>query len=145
MSEVLRLVRFAYTPQGTFGRLLVGGKEFFTVERPWKDNEKNKSCIPEGQYTLRQRDSGVVSRSTGGAYSRGWEVTGVESRSFIMIHPGNTIDDLEGCIAPGKALSVLSGKWSVSSSRPAFDELMKLLSGQDEWTFTINFSSGYTR
>lgn len=142
MSDI-RLQRFAYTPNGTFGRLVVEGKEFYTVERPWKDNQSNVSCIPEGTYSLRMRDSGVVTRSTGGAYSRGWEVTNVKGRSFIMIHPGNTVDDLQGCIAPGKQLGVVNGKWAVASSRPAFDELMKLLAGQDEWNLTIDFSSGY--
>jgi hypothetical protein len=142
MSDA-RLMRFAYTPNGTFGRLVVGGKEFYTVERPWKDNQSNVSCIPEGRYTLRMRDSGVVTRSTGGAYSRGWEVTNVKGRSFIMIHPGNTVDDLQGCIAPGKQLGVVNGKWAVASSRPAFDELMSILAGQDEWNLTIDFSNGY--
>ena len=142
MSDA-RLTRFAYTPNGTFGRLRVAGKEFFTVERPWKNNESNVSCIPEGQYILRMRDSGVVSRTTGGAYPRGWEVTGVQGRTFIMIHPGNTVSDLQGCIAPGKGLGVVGGQWAVSSSRPAFDELMTALGSQDEWAFTINFSNPY--
>lgn len=137
MSEA-RLTRFAYTPFGTFGRLLVNGKEVYTVERPWLDNKPNVSCIPEGTYVMRQRDSGVVYRSTGQAYQRGWEVTGVPDRSFIMIHPGNTLDDLQGCIAPGKALTSMGGKWAVSSSRPAFDELMTALAGQDEWTLIID-------
>lgn len=142
MTEVL-LRRFAYTPNGTFGRIKVNGKEFYTVERPWQDNKPNVSCIPEGKYTLRMRDSGVVTRSTGGAYSRGWEVVGVKGRTFIMIHPGNSLDDLQGCIAPGKQLGVVGGKWAVISSRPAFDELMAELSGQDEWNLTIDFLSGY--
>ena len=143
MTDV-RLTRFAYTPQGTFGRLKVEGKEFYTVERPWEDNKSNVSCVPEGTYTLRQRDSGVVSRSTGGAYPRGWEVTNVKGRTFIMIHVGNTIDDLQGCIARGKTLGVVNGKWAVQSSRSAFDELMGLLSGQDEWNLTIDSSLGYS-
>lgn len=138
-----RLTRFAYTPFGTFGRLVVNGKEVYTIERPWLGNQSNVSCIPEGTYVMRQRDSGVVARSTGQAYKRGWEVTDVPGRSFIMIHPGNTMDDLQGCIAPGKALSSMGGKWSVSSSRPAFDELMVALSGQDEWTLIIDhYSAG---
>lgn len=143
MSEA-RLTRFAYTPQGTFGRLAVAGKEFYTVERPWLDNKSNVSCIPEGTYALKMRDSGVVTRSTGGAYSRGWEVTNVKGRSFIMIHPGNTLEDLQGCISPGKALGAVNGKWGVLSSRPAFDELMSLLKGQDVWNLTIDYSSGYS-
>ncbi|MNQ55096.1 hypothetical protein D3C85_691790 [compost metagenome] len=132
------LQRFAYTPQGTFGRLTIGNQQWYTVERPWQNNEAQVSCIPEGVYPLRMRQSGVISRSTGGAYSRGWEVTGVPGRTFIMLHPGNTMDDLLGCISPGKQLGFVKGKWAVSSSRPAFDEIMGALSSQDEWTLTID-------
>lgn len=137
MSTV-RLTRFAYTPQGTFGRLVIDGEEFYTVERPWLDNKPKVSCIPEGTYTLKKRESGVVSRSTGGAYSKGWEVTKVPGRSFIMLHPGNSMDDLEGCISPGRALGTVSGKWAVLSSRPAFDDIMELLEDKSEWTLVID-------
>lgn len=134
----IRLQRFAYTPMGTFGRLTIGKQEWYTVERPWADNAPSISCIPEGVYTLKQRASDVVKRSTGGAYVKGWEVTSVPGRSLIMLHVGNTVDDLEGCIAPGKLLGTVSGKWAVQSSRPAFDEMMSALAGQDSWTLTID-------
>lgn len=134
----MRLQRFAYTPMGTFGRLTVNDKQWYTVERPWEGNKQQVSCIPEGVYTLRQRASQVIARSTGGAYARGWEVTGVPDRSFIMIHPGNTMDDLLGCISPGKILTSLKGKWAVGSSRPAFDEMMAEMASQDEWELTID-------
>jgi len=133
-----RLERFAYTPMGTFGKLHAGGKTWFTVERPWLNNEQQVSCIPEGVYTMRMRDSAVVNRSTGGAYARGWEVTNVEGRSFIMVHPGNTMDDLQGCIAPGTTLAYIKGKWAVGNSRAAFDEMMQVLAGADSVELTIS-------
>lgn len=134
----LTLERFAYTPQGTFGRITVGNQQWFTVERPWLGNKAGVSCIPEGVYTMGLRESAVVKRTTGGATTKGWEVTGVKGRSLIMIHVGNTMDDLEGCIAPGKTLGTVGGKWAVQSSRAAFDELMAALAGQKSWTLTIN-------
>ena len=51
-QNIVKLERFAYTPMGTFGRLKVGDFEFFTVERPWVDNEPFKSCVLEGEYEL---------------------------------------------------------------------------------------------
>ncbi|MFT0140767.1 DUF5675 family protein [Alcanivoracaceae bacterium MT1] len=134
----LTLKRFCYSPMGTFGRLeLPSGAELFTVERPWVGNRTRESCIPEGWYPLRMRDSGVVSRSTGGEYSRGWEVCDVPDRTWIMIHPGNTKDDLLGCIAPGLGLGNVAGKWAVTSSRDAFRRLMGELAAGDEWGLRV--------
>lgn len=140
MTLKATLERFAYSPVGTFGRLQVGNLEWFTVERPWLNNQAQVSCIPEGTYTLKKRQSQVVANSTGGAYAEGWEVTKVPGRSYIMIHPGNTMSDLMGCIAPGKTLAYVAGKWAVGSSRTAFDELMRALAGETEWTLEIKQS-----
>lgn len=122
---------------GTFGRLSVDGWSCYTVERPWLDNKPRVSCIPAGAYHLRPRQSGVVTRASGGRYTRGWEVCDVPGRTYIMLHPGNTLDDLEGCIAPGAALGMVAGKWAVMSSRDTFAALMSQLAGRDEWGIEI--------
>lgn len=123
MIEVL-LERFAYSPFGVFGRLMLPEFECYTVERPWMDNKVRLSCIPEGNYTLKL-----------GAYNRGgypaYEVTGVPGRSLIKIHIGNTIDDVVGCIAPGKSLGYMEKKWAVGSSKKAFREFMEAMDGAE--------------
>jgi len=86
---------------GTPGRLEMPGFECHTMERPWHGNRVSESCIPPGVYPLRKRRSEVVRQASGGRYPEGWEVQDVPGRTFIMIHPGNTIDDSEGCILPG--------------------------------------------
>ena len=107
----LILERFAYTSNGTFGVLVIDDKPIcYIIERPWRYNEKNVSCIPEGIYPLKKRQSGVVSRSTRGKYSEGWEVCNVPDRTYIMVHPANVIGELEGCLAPGEQLSVVYNK-----------------------------------
>lgn len=134
----LTLTRFAYTPMGVFGRLeLPSGAVIYTVERPWLSNRQRKSCIPEGRYVLRMRASGVVSRSTAGEFTEGWEVTDVPGRTYIMIHPGNTMDDLLGCIAPGLALGFVGEKWAVTDSRDAFRDVMREMAVADEWVLHI--------
>lgn len=135
---MITLKRIAYTPMGTFGRLVVpGGFECFTVERPWEGNKPNVSCIPEGAYTLRKRHSGVVQRTTNGEFNEGWEVTGVHGRTYVMLHPGNHMDHLEGCIAPGEALGWVDSYWAVTNSRNTFRELMAALEGPAEHTLDI--------
>ncbi len=107
---------------GVFGSLWIEGEDqqWFTVERPWVNNEPNISCIPPGDYPFVPR-----------TYNRGgyeaYEVTNVTGRSLIMLHKGNTMDDLQGCIAPGLALGVIKNTWAVVSSATAFQQIMNVL------------------
>ena len=127
------LQRFAYSPMGTFGRLIFPKDDYscFTVERPWMGNRQNVSCIPEGRYVMRKRFSPVVDRASGGEYPEGWQVTEVPNRTFIMIHPGNSMENVEGCIATGQDLGFIHNKWAVTSSRAAFREVMETLTGTE--------------
>jgi len=137
MARVV-LERFAYSPDGTFGRLsLPGGQRFFTVERPWLSNKPFESCIPDGVYVMEKRRSPVVERTTDGDYLEGWEITHVPGRTYIMIHPGNWPTDLAGCIAPGKAYRVLNGRNAVTDSQITFAQVMAALDGRDSWHLEI--------
>jgi len=62
---------------------------------PWKENQKKISCIPECTYKAI-----ATRRSSNGHYAI-WLVD-VPGRSEIMFHIGNSVKDIEGCIAPGK-------------------------------------------
>lgn len=143
MSNDLVLERFNYGPEGTFGKLMFPTGEFFwTVERPWLGNKKYESCIPDGNYFLESRHSPVVSRSSGGEFQEGWEVTDVPGRTFIMLHPGNWPGDLAGCIAPGKRYLVTQNRKgqysnSVMDSRTAFREMMELMDQYNDWTLDV--------
>jgi len=94
------------------------------------DNKPRESCIPEGSYKLKL-----------GEYHRGgypaYEVMDVPNRSLIKIHIGNTIDDVVGCIAPGKALGYIERKWAVTGSKKAFGEFMDAMGGIQESTIDI--------
>ncbi|MEN8821963.1 MAG: DUF5675 family protein [Abyssibacter sp.] len=117
------LVRFAYTPHGVFGRLVLPDFECFTVERPWEGNAPRVSCIPEGIYALEP------SRFHRGGYDC-YEVVGVPGRSMIKVHRGNTMHDLLGCIAPGQGLGYVRGCWAVTRSKVAFESFMAAMAGQ---------------
>lgn len=128
---------------GTPGKLAVpavpDAPTFVTMERPWKDNMVYVSCIPPGIYPLRKRTSEVVRRASNGQYARGWEVCDVPGRTYIMIHPGNSIEDTEGCILPGEYFSAWDGRWTVTNSRGAFHVLMDALSSRDEWEIDVRY------
>ena len=132
------LTRFGYTPLGTFGRLeLPDGWVCYTDERPWRDNVQRLSCIPEGTYTLRLRTSPIVTRITRGGFLSGWEVRDVPGRTYIMLHPANTMHDVEGCIGPGATLGYVDGRWAVTDSQATFRDMMARMGAADEWTLTI--------
>jgi hypothetical protein len=47
------------------------------------------------------------------------------------------MDDIVGCIAPGKSLGFLERKWGLSSSKKAFQEFMQAMDGVEVSTLTI--------
>jgi hypothetical protein len=121
------LERFAYTPFGTFGRLVYNDFRAFSVELPWADNKPRVSCIPEGKYTVKWYDSPTFGKTLaviGDTVSLFPNNT--HQRSAILFHKANTMDDLLGCIGLGKSLGYINGKWAVTSSTPAITEFLNL-------------------
>jgi len=120
------LISRRYLPDMTLGQAFMDNFECWTMERPWLGNEPFKSCVPEGVYFAnRIKDSSKTNgRET-------FELENVEGRTDIQIHPGNFVDETEGCILPGQPPQVIQGKYGVPSSSNTFDELMKFLDGVD--------------
>lgn len=137
---IIVLERFAYLADCTRGVLKVGNQSFQTVERPWIKNPAGpggmpfESCVPDGTYRLRSytRPSGkkafILSNPDLGVWeqdedrdTRGW------GRYLCLIHSGNTVADVVGCIAPG----LTGDDRSVANSRAAMLKLHELLDGYE--------------
>lgn len=144
----LTLVRSDPNPDGTFGLLHVGTSLLFhTMEDDWADNVRGQSCIPAGTYTLVRTTFHKHDLPT-------FEVTGVPGRSRILIHPGNTEEDVEGCIALGLRRGFVtvkadedSGekdrrKHAVLESKPAFQTFMAAMDGQDHIPIVVKWAPG---
>lgn len=110
----LILTRTLFLANATSGKMILPtGETLFSIEQPWNNNLKDKSCVPVGLYDLmpyispkhgytwylQNADLGV-----GGAY---------EPRSYCELHSANWSEQLEGCIAFG-----LEGN-------PSFDPITK--------------------
>ena len=93
----MRLTRMLH-PDGTNGILQCNELIIcYTIELPWKDNRKGKSCIPAGRYRLQDRYTPLRGNHI--------EVLNVPDRSSILFHPANdALKELKGCIAPVSAL-----------------------------------------
>lgn len=112
------ILKRMYLPQGTNGQLWLRQQLIcMTIELPWKNNLKRKSCIPEGKYPLKKRFSERF----------GWHVwiDLVPNRSLILFHPANdALKELNGCIAP---VTSLLGEGKGIDSRKAFERLKTIV------------------
>jgi hypothetical protein len=124
------LTRRAYLDTGTFGVLRVepAGFKCLTVERPWRNNERNISCIPIGRYPLTLGTFYHGNDDPADDYPA-YEVLDVPGRSLIKIHVANTMDDLAGCIGVGSQWGWLRHKMAVLHSRNTYREFMDAMAG----------------
>lgn len=90
-----------------------------TLELSWKDNKRNKSCIPTGEYKVTHRYSEK--------YGEHLLVNNVINRSYILIHAGNFVEDTNGCILVGESLAKIdeNNLKDVTNSRETLKELMR--------------------
>ena len=127
-----------YTPHGTWGELIgPHGFHCVTLENPWISNQRSVSCIPEGVYKMRLRQSPMVHRTSKGLYSDGWEICDVPGRDFIMVHPGNYVRNTDGCLLVGREMVVSGGLLMVTDSQATFQQFMDALDGPVEHDIDI--------
>ena len=117
-----KLIRISHTTNATFGVLLEEDIPFcVTLERPWLENKRSISCIPEGFYKCER----VQSPRFGDTF----EIEGVAGRSHILFHKGNLLDDTHGCVLVGEQFEPLKGENAILASGKAFAEFKKRTEG----------------
>lgn len=95
----------------------------FSVEKPWKNNQRRISCIPDGEYEMVFLPNG----------SKTFQypcflLKSVPNRSGIMIHRANRESQLLGCIAPNLELYYKGGFYTLShrATRPVQVQIDRL-------------------
>ena len=113
----LILIR-TYLLEGTNGKLMVDGKIFCsTIELPWKENQRQISCIPEGRYRIMKRYTP--------RFGYHIMICDVPNRSNILIHAFNdALAESKGCIAP---VTTITGRGRGVFSRLALARLVQLI------------------
>lgn len=93
-----------------------------TLELPYLNNQKNISCIPMGEYTMRKRWSWKFKKML-------YEIEGVSNRSAILIHSGNYYTDIRGCVLVGDSFQDINsdGYMDILNSRNTLKELHSYL------------------
>lgn len=107
-----------YTPKTTIGELWHNNVLIaYSIELPWRNNERRRSCIPEGVYPIATRNSATFGKCP--------IILGVPNRSGILVHAANDADDtdgyaeLQGCIAPVTWVRIGNGTVKGMESRHA--------------------------
>lgn len=142
----LSLLRGPSTDHGTFGTLFRpdGSRMAYSLELPWRENQRRVSCIPPGVYPARWI---VTAKRPAGVYL----LTGVPGRDSILIHSGNVAGDVSkglesdvlGCILLGLARGNRRGQAAVLLSKPAVRALADELQRQSfdlevAWTSSLS-------
>ena len=114
----LLLLRDTFSEKSTIGELFINKERICdTLENPWIDNQRNISCIPEGEYEVRIR----LPRESATRDYLHLLVQDVPDRDWILFHRGNFPKDTSGCILVGLG----SQQDFVSNSVLAMDLLIK--------------------
>lgn len=103
---------------------------FDTLELPWRLNQQNISCIPEGEYNVERRYSEK--------YKEHLHIKDVEGRSLILIHWGNYAGsvnpktghpDIKGCVLVGIGFKDITGDdvSEILNSKSTFNKIMSIV------------------
>lgn len=128
--KTVRLQRLGETAAGTQGILQTEGFSCKTLELPWHDNLRQKSCIPPGSYRCHLTSSPK--------FGQAYILTGTEPRSNVLIHSGNFAGDVDaglkshvqGCILLGKYFGSIEGQQAILLSRPTVRAFMAHMGGE---------------
>jgi len=130
-TPTVTIARFSDDGVQTLGDLTYKDFHCKTLERPWKNNQRNISCIPKGTYKVKWTFKL-------GKFGYCYEIQNVPNRAGILIHSGNYFYDVEGCILLGtgyndlnhdKFTDIINSKITVQ----AFNNLM----GKKDFTLII--------
>lgn len=107
-NTLVTLKRFSDDGKQALGDLSYGSFNCKTLERPWKNNQSNISCIPTGVYECKYTFSPRLLKYT-------YEILNVPNRTGIRLHSGNYAfklngkPDIYGCILLGNGYNDING------------------------------------
>ena len=130
--RTLTLERTGEFGGGTIGRLFDGYRFLaYSLERLWMDNQRNVSCIPDGDYLVELEFSAKFKRDL-------YELRNVPGRTEIKFHASNYPHELQGCIALGS--SSPNESFPCRNSRHAIAKLHEHLDGE---AFMLHVRHGF--
>jgi hypothetical protein len=147
----LLLERMPTTREYTTGFLSFPGCVLATIEQEWRPHpgspggEPGNSCVPDGLYKLvphtRPNGDKVVALVNPdlGVYYQAGDRPGTEGRYMILIHSGNYVSHVIGCVAPGMGKAESEHGPMVTSSKAAVQKIMDYLGDDDDMSIDIRW------
>jgi len=131
--KIIKINREWQDTNQTIGNCTVfddNGKPLFSaisLERGWRNNQSNVSCVPLGEYKVKLEWSPRFKKKL-------WELKDVPNRSECKFHASNFWYQLNGCIALGLKLKDLNadGYNDITSSRKTMDAFHLVLKNDVE-------------
>lgn len=128
---IATLARLVERSGAAISELSLDGKPIcYTLCEAWRGNQKNISCIPDGEYDCAIVESKKFGKDQNGSDLKGYEIKGVPGRTHILMHTGNTIEDTEGCELYGTTVMLDSGGIRTLESRKAMAKFMAATKGE---------------
>jgi hypothetical protein len=126
----ITIKRISNPTDATLGVLLLDSIPFcVTLEDSWRDNKRQISCIPAGDY--------VCKRVNSPKFGEVFQVQDVPNRTHILFHAGNTEHDTSGCILLGTSFGTINTDPAVLQSARALVRFMERLRGIDEFPLKV--------
>lgn len=152
----LELLRFAYCPENTQGRLYLADSSWWTIEQPWvrweyPGGKPFASCVPDGKYSLvpflrpkGEQSFALINPALGVYFQKNDRPGARQGRYLCLIHAGNWVTDIEGCIVIGdnRMIDPERNEMMVTHSQRAMKVLVNLLGWVPGHTLTIRRTSG---
>lgn len=134
----LTLIRDSYGDAEVLGKFVdkYGDVLAHTIERPWVEDDDYpggvpfESCIPDGLYKLvkytRTTDGSKVVALINprlGVWFKKSDRPEDWGRYKCLIHAGNYVENIVGCVAPGRGRTIYNNRRMVTSSRATMRKL----------------------
>ncbi len=111
-----------------------------SLERGWRNNKTNISCIPVGEYEMKLEYSPRFDKLL-------WEIKGVPDRFECKFHSANYWYDLNGCISLGLKHNKINkdNYYDVSNSKDTMKVFHEVLSNFTDIKLIINNSENLSQ
>ena len=127
----VQLRRIECSERGTMGALLVNDQFVcMTLERPWRSNMHNISCIPSGSY--------LAKVYTSSKHGETYKIHDVPGRTGILFHKGNEIIHSTGCILLGQEVRPKVNRLSLINSTVGFMRFITVLERASSFAFKVS-------
>jgi len=155
----LQIIRHAYLPDATLGRLIVGPLVLWTLEEGWRrdpdgpggqkrDGALRESCVEDGEYDLvphsgsKHRNVWALVNPKLGVWHWQEDIPAGQKwgRFAVLIHVANSIADIEGCVGVG--LRADPQRAYVYESGAAIAKLREILGTGERHRLTIRPIAG---